>query len=67
MVDVAQSPYPTILKSGFATQHRFTWPFLADWVLKKYVNKFTRRGEARGRLQRSTHPTFGATARPPGL
>jgi hypothetical protein len=23
------------LKSGFATQHRFTWPFLADWVLKK--------------------------------
>jgi hypothetical protein len=33
-VDAAQSPYSTILKSGFATHHRFTWHFLADWVLK---------------------------------
>jgi hypothetical protein len=37
MVDAPQSPYSTISKSGFAAHHRFTWHFLADWVLKKYA------------------------------
>jgi predicted acylesterase/phospholipase RssA len=35
MVDAAESPYSTILKSGYAAHRRFTCPFLADWVLKK--------------------------------
>jgi hypothetical protein len=41
MVDAPQSPYSTISKSGFAAHHRFTWHFLADWVLKIKIRTST--------------------------
>jgi hypothetical protein len=57
MVDAPQSPYSTISKYGYVAHHRFTWHFLADWVLKNKLTE-SRKHHARVRPVRSNLPVL---------